>query len=275
MAKRPGELARFFVSAKSAIAPILQEIPEIFDSQMSLDSRPSRPSPFLDPGACSADGSLAVLQLRRDLLLATRLSSRDDDDEGYDEGRVTNTRFGSFPHTTLIGLPWGSQVRASKVDTGSRGRRAPLKRKREANETVREAVVADTGFVHLLPPTPECWTASLPHRTQVVYTPDYSYILHRLRVRPGDVLIEAGAGSGSFTHAAARSVFNGYSNTDNGRVYSYEFHEQRVDRVQKEIEEHGLQGIVRVNHRDVCEAGFHVRDKMKVTTIFLDLPEPW
>lgn len=47
----------------------------------------------------------------------------------------------------------------------------------------------------------------LPHRTQVVYTADYSYILQKLRVRPGTVLIEAGAGSGSFTHAAARAVY--------------------------------------------------------------------
>ncbi|KAI2474645.1 tRNA methyltransferase complex GCD14 protein [Pyrenophora tritici-repentis] len=36
----------------------------------------------------------------------------------------------------------------------------------------------------------------------VVYTPDYSYILQRLRVRPGDHIIEAGAG----TQAAALEV---------------------------------------------------------------------
>jgi tRNA (adenine57-N1/adenine58-N1)-methyltransferase len=263
---------------------------------MSQEDRPFRPSPFLDPGSCSSSDSLAVLQLKRDHLIATKLSDHDENHEGYDEGRVTNTRFGSFPHSTLIDLPWGSQVRASKVDTGSRGRRPveSTKRKREdskdietpessklgkstAKPVIKKPVVADTGFVHLLPPTPEYWTASLPHRTQVVYTPDYSYVLHRLRVRPGDVLVEAGAGSGSFTHAAARSVFNGYSNlkSRNGHIYSYEFHEQRAEKIRTEIEEHRLQSIVEVNHRDVCEDGFYVCDDMKVTVIFLDLPAPW
>ncbi|EWC47505.1 hypothetical protein DRE_00473 [Drechslerella stenobrocha 248] len=91
-----------------------------------------------------------------------------------------NTRFGSFAHSDLL-VPAGSQVRSS----------------------------SGTGFIHILRPTPELWTLSLPHRTQVVYTPDSSYILHRLRVRPGSRVIEAGAGSGSFTHAASRAVYNG------------------------------------------------------------------
>ena len=50
--------------------------------------------------------------------------------------------------------------------------------------------------MHILQPTPESWTYSLDHRTQVVYTPDYSYVLQRMNVKPGDTLIEAGAGSG-------------------------------------------------------------------------------
>ncbi|KAL9105614.1 MAG: hypothetical protein Q9187_008681, partial [Circinaria calcarea] len=192
----------------------------------------SNTSPFLDPGVCSRPDSLAILHLKRDLQVPTVLREEDDLKEGYSEGKVTNTRFGSFPHSTLIGVPWGSQVRASAVDTGSRGRKGiignesrgekrkrnpetpegstPPTEEREDASAQKDAVAASTGFAHLLPPTPESWTVSLPHRTQVVYTPDYSYVLQRLRVRPGTVVIEAGAGSGSFTHAAARSVFNGY-----------------------------------------------------------------
>ncbi|KAI9822535.1 MAG: tRNA (adenine-N(1)-)-methyltransferase catalytic subunit trm61 [Pycnora praestabilis] len=285
-------------------------------------------SPFLDPGPVSQANALAVLHLKRDLLLPTKLQEKDEHNEGYDEGRVTNTRFGSFPHSTLIGLPWGSQVRASAVDTGSRGRRGfkgkkqnEKKRKRDedagqadrpGNEdsaetptTLKAAVAASTGFIHLLPPTPESWTASLPHRTQVVYTPDYSYILHRLRVRPGSVILEAGAGSGSFSHAAARAVFSGHPEVGAapcegrlskkrrvGKVWSYEFHEQRVQKLKSEIEEHGLDGIVHITHRDVCDEGFLLspndgslngegRDKRsadaepQADAIFLDLPAPW
>ncbi|KAI9852897.1 MAG: tRNA (adenine-N(1)-)-methyltransferase catalytic subunit trm61 [Vezdaea acicularis] len=297
---------------------------------------PPRTSSFLTPPPLTTPGTLSILHLRRDLLLPTTLTLHDPS-SGYSEGRVTNTRFGSFPHSTLLNLPWGSQVRASAVDTGSRGRKAhknSKKRKRDdaapsistTNETTttaaneeeptqtllpepKEATQAATGFLHILLPTPENWTASLPHRTQVVYTPDYSYILHRMRVRPGSTLIEAGSGSGSFTHAAARAVFSGYppypppneletqratatapkkdAEKDRGnkpkrlgKVWSYEFHAQRVEKVRAEICEHGLDGIVEVTHRDVCADGFSVFDegggqRVRADAVFLDLPAPW
>ncbi|KAL1850340.1 tRNA (adenine-N(1)-)-methyltransferase catalytic subunit trm61 [Paecilomyces lecythidis] len=253
------------------------------------------PSPFLTPGRSSQPDTLAVLHLRRDQLVTTVLKTYDDENLGYDEGKVTNTRFGSYPHSTLLDQPWGSQIVASKVDTGSRGRR---QQKRKADDidssgategarTPKTPVAAASGFIHLLPPTPESWTASLPHRTQVVYTPDYSYVLHRLRARPGSRIIEAGAGSGSFTHASVRAVFNGYpaeapptKRRRLGKVCSFEFHAQRVGRIQEEIKEHGLEGLVEVTHRDVYKDGFLVGDPKegtspKANAIFLDLPAPW
>ncbi|CZS97824.1 hypothetical protein WAI453_008850 [Rhynchosporium graminicola] len=256
-------------------------------------------SPFLYPGAVATVDSLAIVHLKRDLQMPTVLKEHDDDDEGYSEGKVVNTRFGSFPHTTLIGLPWGSQVRASKVDTGSRGRRPKAedrKRKREEAAQVTnkapkleedastpatpkeetEAIAAQSGFIHLLPPTPENWTSSLPHRTQVVYTPDYSYILHRIRARPGTSLIEAGAGSGSFTHASSRAVYKGNANAKLGKVWSFEFHAQRHEKLQEEIQAHGLENIVQITHRDVCEGGFLVDGQSpQAESVFLDLPAPW
>lgn len=273
-------------------------------------------SPFLHPGSVSVAGSLSIVHLRRDLQVPAILRERDEDGDGYSEGKVLNTRFGSFPHRTLIGLPWGSQVRASKVDTGSRGRKAKgqeRKRKRDEQEEEEtsnkrsrvveeqgvsevstptaakeetDAVAASTGFIHLLPPTPENWTISLPHRTQVVYTPDYSYILHRLRARPGTSIIEAGAGSGSFTHASVRAVYSGYPQVGEadhapkkrklGKVWSFEFHEQRYEKLQKEIRDHGLEGLVEITHRDVCQDGFLVDgESPKANAVFLDLPAPW
>lgn len=256
------------------------------------------PSPFFTRNATSEPDGLAILHLRRDLLTPTILRVHDEKDLGYEEGKVTNTRFGSFPHSTLIGKPWGSQIIASNVNTGSRGRRPPKRKAEESVDSadvtdgtkpaaVKTAVAAGSGFIHLLPPTPESWTASLPHRTQVVYTPDYSYILHRLRARPGSTIIEAGAGSGSFTHAAARAVFNGYPSDPSpfkkrrlGRVCSFEFHAQRVEAVQEELKQHGLDGIVEATHRDVYSDGFLLGDSNagrspKANAIFLDLPAPW
>lgn len=300
----------------------------------------TKTSPFLHPGRVAVADKLAIIHLKRDLQAPTVLKEHDEDNEGYAEGKVVNTRFGSFPHSTLIGKPWGSQILASKVDTGSRGRRGTgkdKKRKREDSEvtpstkksklneaeqgggaeetpldaiaevegveqtekdekvsgeastplSTKEAsapVAALSGFIHLLPPTPENWTSSLPHRTQVVYTPDYSYILHRIRARPGTSLIEAGAGSGSFTHASTRAVFNGYPDSEEapnkrrklGKVWSFEFHETRHEKLQAEIKDHDLDGLVQVTHRDVCEDGFLVNGKSpNAEAIFLDLPAPW
>lgn len=266
------------------------------------------PSPFLDPGPTASPSSLALLSLRRDLHTPLILQSADSADS--EEQQVVNTRFGTYPHSTLVGLPWGTQVLASKEDSG-RNRKSGRKRRREENDAgardsedeqdVGGPVAASSGFAHLVPPTPESWTMSLPHRTQVVYTPDYSYILQRLRVRPGDIVIEAGAGSGSFTHAAARAVFSGYpdpssTSTSNsapsaqkkrklGKVYSYEYHLPRAEKLREEIAAHGLDPIVTITHRDVYQDGFslHARNTAArkqppeplANAVFLDLPAPW
>jgi tRNA (adenine57-N1/adenine58-N1)-methyltransferase catalytic subunit len=307
-----------------------------------------QPSPFINPGSAAKANQLAIIQLSKDDQIPVYLRDTEGEHDGYKEGHVLNTRFGSFPHSTLIGVPWGSQVRASNVDTGSRGRKkrkqakeaatggeeagiagedsAGLKRKRDPNDegekrakdtpdqpassieddtaeqdqqvTATEdaedqiedeqeqqskppqkqrriTTAARSGFVYILPPTPEIWTSSLPHRTQVVYTPDYSYVLQRIRARPGSRLIEAGSGSGSFTHASARAVYDGESDPK-GKVFSFEFHEQRFEKMKKEIAEHGLDGLVEINHRDVYKEGFLVDGKSpEADAVFLDLPAPW
>ncbi|KAJ2902209.1 hypothetical protein MKZ38_000943 [Zalerion maritima] len=279
---------------------------------MAPNLRPRKISPFLDPGLKTSPNALAIVQLSRDNFLPVYLQEPKGEVDGYAEGAVINTRFGSFPHSTLLNVSWGSQVRASTVDTGSRGR----KRKRnpvitedvqdggggadtgEERKSVKKAVVANSGFIHILNPTPELWTTSLPHRTQVVYTPDYSYILHRLGARPGSILIEAGAGSGSFSHASARAVYSGYPDTDpeaygedvklengtktsstqkkRGKVYSFEFNEVRYHKMKKEITDHNLDGIIDLTHRDVYNGGFLVDGKSpEADCVFLDLPAPW
>ncbi|KAI2621759.1 tRNA methyltransferase complex GCD14 subunit [Hypoxylon sp. NC1633] len=253
----------------------------------------SKISPFLDPGPRTTPGTLSLAHLSRENILPVYL--RDDTTgatDGYAEGAVMNTRFGSFPHSTLLDKPWGSQIRASIVDTGSRGR----KRKPAANTNgealdnnaedtglgaalSKDLKTASSGFIHILPPTPEIWTSSLPHRTQVVYTPDYSYILHRIRARPGMKIIEAGAGSGSFTHASARAVYNGYPKdlTDaKGKVFSFEFNEDRYSKMRKEIDDHRLSEIVHLTHRDVYNDGFLIDGQSpEAECVFLDLPAPW
>lgn len=117
-----------------------------------------------------------------------------------------------FSHSDLIGLPFGTKV--------------PSRNGR--------------GFVYVLRPTPELWTLSLPHRTQILYLADIAFILACLNIRPGSSVIEAGerlrilfivfqppltlagTGSGSFSHSVARTI--GHT----GKLYSFEFHEERA-----------------------------------------------
>lgn len=155
---------------------------------------------------------------------------------------LMNTRFGAYPHRLMVGTKFGTQM----------------------------ASVSKQGFVHLLRPSPELWSLSLPHRTQIVYTPDASYIVQRLKIRPGSRVVEAGTGSGSLTHMMSRTVGK------KGNIFTYEFHEARFQEARTEIEDHGLTHNVTITHRDVCKDGFAIEGiDIAATAVFLDLPSPW
>lgn len=79
-------------------------------------------------------------------------------------GKEFNGRFGSYKHSDLIGVPYGSKV----------------------------ACRNGKGFIHVLRPTPELWTLALPHRTQILYLADIAFVTAWLGVRPGSRVIEAG-----------------------------------------------------------------------------------
>lgn len=176
-----------------------------------------------------AQGDLLIVWLTRDSVQSLVVTP----------GNEFNSRYGHYRHSDLLGIPYGSKV-ASR--TGK-------------------------GFIHILRPTPELWTLALPHRTQILYLADIAFITSWLHVRPGSVVIEAGTGSGSFTHSIARTVGT------TGRVYTYEFHEARAKKAADEFARHGMSDIVTLAHRNVCKNGFAVADT--ADAVFLDLPAPW
>ncbi|CAH2054637.1 unnamed protein product, partial [Iphiclides podalirius] len=152
---------------------------------------------------------------------------------------VYQTPFGALKVRNLIGADYGSRVELSK------------------------------GWGHILQPTPELWSQTLPHRTQIIYTPDISMILLQLDLVPGSIVIEAGTGSGSLTHALIRRV------RPHGHVYTFDFHEHRANVAREEFQEHGLADFVTTQHRDVLEDGFGADLNGKADAVFLDLPRPW
>ncbi|KAJ2553815.1 tRNA (adenine-N(1)-)-methyltransferase catalytic subunit trm61 [Coemansia sp. RSA 1933] len=154
-------------------------------------------------------------------------------------GEIFNNRFGSFPHNNMIGRKYGSKIRSHD----------------------------GKGFVYLLHPTPALWTQVVPHRTQILYLADISFISLYLDLRPGKIMIESGTGSGSFSHSIARTI------APTGHLFTYEYHELRAATAKKEFEEHGISSIVTAEHRDVIANGF---GKSNIAdAVFLDLPAPW
>ncbi|ODM96915.1 tRNA (adenine(58)-N(1))-methyltransferase catalytic subunit TRMT61A [Orchesella cincta] len=123
------------------------------------------------------------------------------------------------------------------------------------------------GWAYVLHPTCELWTKTLPHRTQIIYTPDISLIIFGLDLAPGSIVIEAGTGSGSLSHAFIRTVY------PTGHLYTFDFHEKRADQAREEFQKHGLNSWVTVGHRDVISDGFDV--EKPADAVFLDLPKPW
>ncbi|XP_074600479.1 tRNA methyltransferase 61 [Brevipalpus obovatus] len=152
-------------------------------------------------------------------------------------GETFTTKYGCIKHSDLIGRKYGSKF------------------------------VLPRGWIYLLAFNPELWTANLPHRTQILYTVDISLILFKLNLKPGCVVIEAGTGSGSLSHAFIRTI------SPNGLLYSYDFHQDRLIKADEEFSDHGVSHLVKTGHRDVCEQGFgldHAAD-----ALFLDIPYPW
>ncbi|KII90936.1 hypothetical protein PLICRDRAFT_39516 [Plicaturopsis crispa FD-325 SS-3] len=176
-----------------------------------------------------AAGDVVIVWLTRDLLQPLLITP----------GKEFNSKFGSYRHSDLVGTPFGSKV-------GSRNGK---------------------GFIHVLRPTPELWTMALPHRTQILYLADIAFITSWLDIKRGSRVIEAGTGSGSFSHSVARTIGS------SGHLYSYEFHETRANKARDEFDQHGMADIVTLTHRNVCKDGFTVVDT--ADAVFLDLPAPW
>jgi tRNA (adenine57-N1/adenine58-N1)-methyltransferase len=159
-------------------------------------------------------------------------------------GQTLNNRFGAFLHNAMIGKQYGEQL----VSRNGRG------------------------YVYLLAPSPELWTSSLSHRTQILYLADIAMVCLQLEVLPGSVVIEAGTGSGSLSHALARSV------GETGHLHTYEFNSARAEQAAREFESNGLSpGRVTCSHGDVCQPDWEYAGLAhgSVDAAFFDLPQPW
>jgi len=108
------------------------------------------------------EGDTVILFLSMNSVHAVEVCPTMTGRHGYPVENVLQSTYGALRIMDLIGKKYGSRIDFPK------------------------------GYGHLLHPTCELWTKAMPHRTQIIYTPDISFILLGLDLKPGCVVYEAG-----------------------------------------------------------------------------------
>jgi len=139
-------------------------------------------------------------------------------------------------HDTLIGAAWGASVQS---------------------QSGHRALLLEPGLSDLID--------QIKRSTQIIYPKDAAYIVHRLGLRAGSRVVEAGTGSGGLTTALAWSV------APSGIVYTHEARSEVYNVARENLERFGLLPYVRMFQTDI-ENGFHATD---ADALVLDVREPW
>lgn len=155
---------------------------------------------------------------------------------------TTHNACGFFHHSDMIGKPYGSKIHP-----------------RLRSEHPRP--------VYALKPTPELFTLSIPHRTQIIYHADISMIMMALNILPGSIVAEAGTGSASLSYSI------GYTIGKRGHLYTFEVDHARACHNRDMLTKVLPAGVVTVTERNVVTEGFP--EEIRVDSVFLDLPSPW
>jgi len=152
-------------------------------------------------------------------------------------GQAFHSDRGFIPHEAMIGLPEGVVAVTTK---GAR-------------------------YLALRPTLAE-YVLEMPRGAQIIYPKDLATIALFADVGPGQLVVEAGLGSGALTLVLLRLV------GPTGRVVSYETREEFARRAQRNIEARvGPGAPLTVRAQDIY-LGIEERE---VDRLVLDLPEPW
>ena len=156
-----------------------------------------------------------------------------------EKGKLFNNKYGSFRHDDMIGHKYGSKIMSKSL----------------------------LGFIYVMRITPTFYTQSLLHRTQILFAMDISFIIYNLDIKPGDIVIESGTGSGSLSYSIANAI------APNGKLYTFEFNHDRYEGAKKDFSNLGIDSIAIVKEGDAIKDGFPGVEH--ADSIFLDLPNPW
>lgn len=153
-------------------------------------------------------------------------------------GGELQTHRGVLKFDDIIGKPWGSRIRSHMGNP-----------------------------FYVLQPALGDLLKELPRNTQILYPKDIGFILVQMGIGEGQVILEAGTGSGSLTSAMAFAVGS------RGKVITYEARDEMQKLARKNISRLGLEERVDFKLRELTqEQGF---DEEGVDALFLDLPNPY
>ncbi|RLL85811.1 SAM-dependent methyltransferase [Mesotoga sp. H07pep.5.4] len=149
-------------------------------------------------------------------------------------GSVLKTHYGNLIMDSLVGREFGEKIRLGLRDA------------------------------FLIKPSMIDGIFSLKRSTQIVYPKDVAFILLYLDIKPGDVVYEAGTGTGVMTSVFSRAV------GESGKVVSYEKRQDFLEKAQKNVRHLGHIERVTFASGDVAEC----EESQKADAFFLDVPDP-
>jgi tRNA (adenine57-N1/adenine58-N1)-methyltransferase len=151
-------------------------------------------------------------------------------------GGEHHTHRGVIHHHAIIGRPWGSSVLSHN----------------------------GSPFFMIQPALADL-LRGLKRSTQILYPKDIGFILTTMGIGPGQVILEAGTGSGALTSAFAYAVGS------SGHVHTYESREPFQQLARQNLEQFGLEDRVTFHLGDIFD-GFQENG---ADALFLDLPNPY
>ncbi|NJN83776.1 MAG: tRNA (adenine-N1)-methyltransferase [Caldilineaceae bacterium] len=147
-----------------------------------------------------------------------------------------HTHWGVFDHDDLIGQPFGAVV-ASRIE--------------------HRALLLEPSLSDLI--------KQIKRGTQIIYPKDAAYLVHRMSLRAGSRVIEAGTGSAGLTIALAWAV------APTGIVYTYETRPDIYSLARRNLERVDLLRYVEMFQATILD-GFRQKN---ADALFLDVREPW
>jgi len=151
-------------------------------------------------------------------------------------GRRLETHKGIFEHDNVIGCSYGQEITSH---------------------------LGESFFI--LRPSTDDLLRTIRRKSQIIFPKDVGFILLKLAIVPGKLVVEAGTGSGALTLAMAQAV------GPQGHIVSYDVREDMQNLARRNLELENLTDRVTLKQRDIVE-GF---DETNVQSLFLDVPNPW